>query len=76
MDQKEGYLFLNSGSDRVLALGPNGTVVRDTGTIAGLNPGGGVFGPDERYYVGLRSARTIMAFPVLLDATGEHFVPP
>src|ERR1700728_1724419 len=76
VDQKEGYLFLNSGSDRVLALGPNGTVVRDTGTIAGLNPGGGVFGPDERYYVGLRSARTIMAFPVLLDATGEHFVPP
>lgn len=76
VNQKEGYLFLNSGSDRVLALGPNGTVVRDTGTIAGLNPGGGVFGPDERYYVGLRSARTIIAFPVLLDATGEHFVPP
>jgi DNA-binding beta-propeller fold protein YncE len=76
VDQKEGLLFLNSGSDRVLALGPNGAIVRDTGPIAGLNPGGGIFGPDGRYYVGLRSARTIMAFPVLLDAAGEHFVPP
>jgi DNA-binding beta-propeller fold protein YncE len=75
VDQKEGLLFLNSGSDRVLALGPKGTIVRDTGPIAGLNPGGGYFGPDGRYYVGLRSARTVMAFPVLLDATGEHFVP-
>ena len=76
VDQKEGLLFLNSGSDRVLALGPNGTIVRDTGPIAGLNPGGGNFGPDGRYYVGLRSARTVMAFPVLLDAAGENFVPP
>jgi DNA-binding beta-propeller fold protein YncE len=75
MDQKERLLFLNSGGDRVLALGPDGTVVRDTGPIAGLNPGGGIFGPDGRYYVGLRSARTIMAFPVLLDATGENFLP-
>src|SRR6202522_3244426 len=76
VDQKGGLLFLNSGGDRVLALGPNGTIVRDTGPIAGLNPGGGNFGPDGRYYVGLRSARTVMAFPVLLDATGEHFVLP
>jgi len=75
VDQKEGLLFLNS-ADRVLALDPNATIVRDTGPIAGLNPGGGIFGPDGRYYVGLRSARTIMAFPVLLDAPGEHFVPP
>ena len=53
VDQKEGLLFLNSGADRVLALGPNGTIVRDTGPIARLNPGGGNFGPDGRYYVGL-----------------------
>ena len=76
VDQKEGLLFLNSGTDRVLVLGPNGTIVRDTGPIAGLNPGGGNFGPDGRYYVGLRSARTIMAFPVFLNTPGEHFVPP
>ena len=76
VDRKEGLLFLNSGGDRVMALSQNGTIVRDTGPIAGLNPGGGNFGPDGRYYVGLRSARTVMAFPVSLDATGENFVPP
>src|ERR1700723_4708353 len=76
VDQKEGLLFLNSGGDRVLALGPDGAIVRDTGPIAGLNPGGGNFGPDGRYYVGLRSARTVMAFPVFIDWTGEHFLPP
>jgi DNA-binding beta-propeller fold protein YncE len=76
VDEKDGLLFLNSGADRVLALDPNGTIVRDTGPIAGLNPGGGIFGPDGRYYVGLRSVRTVMAFSVLLDAPGEYFVPP
>ena len=76
VDREEALLFLNSGGDRVMALGQNGTIVRDTGPIAGLNPGGGNFGPDGRYYVGLRSARTVMAFPVSLDATGGNFVPP
>jgi outer membrane protein assembly factor BamB len=76
VDEKEGLLFVNSGADRVLALGPNGTIVRDTGPIAGLNAGGGIFGPDGRYYIGLRSARTVMAFPVLLDAPGTYYLPP
>src|ERR1700679_1879708 len=52
-------LFLNS-AERVLALGHAGKVVRDTGVIAGLDPGGGVLGPDGRCYVGLRAARTIL----------------
>jgi hypothetical protein len=68
-------LYLNSGQNRVLAIGADGTVVRDTGPIEGLNPGGGNFGPDGRYYVGLRSARTVMAFEPSLDAAGEHFLP-
>jgi DNA-binding beta-propeller fold protein YncE len=76
VDQRQKLLFLNSGADRVLALDPDGTVVRDTGPIDGLNPGGGNFGPDGRYYVGLRGARTIMAFPAALDAAGEHVLPP
>jgi hypothetical protein len=46
----------------VLAIDRNGMVVRDSGPINWLNPGGGNFEPDGRYYVGLRSARTIMAF--------------
>ena len=39
-----GLLYLNSGQDRVLAVGADGTVVRDTGLIEGLNPGGGISG--------------------------------
>jgi hypothetical protein len=60
----------------VLALDRSGRVVRDSGRIEGLNPGGGSFGPDGRYHVGLRGARTIMAFPPALDAAGEHVLPP
>jgi hypothetical protein len=74
VDQKKGLLFLNSGSDRVLALDRNGRVVRDTGSIQQLNPGGGTFGPDGRYYIGLRSARTIMALSTL-DGAGECILP-
>lgn len=75
VDATQQLLFLNSGADRVLALDANGTVVRDTGRIDGLNPGGGNFGPDGRYHVGLRSARSIMAFPGGLDAAGELVLP-
>jgi DNA-binding beta-propeller fold protein YncE len=74
--QHEGLLYLNSGQDRVLALDAAGTVVRDTGPIKGLDPGGGNFGPDGRYYVGLRSARTVTAFPRTLDAPSQHFLAP
>ena len=69
-------LFLNSGSDRILALDGKGRVVLETGTIAGLNPGGGNFGPDGRYYVGLRTTRTIMGFAPALDGAGEAVLPP
>src|SRR5271169_5822703 len=76
VDSKEDLLFLNSGADRVLAISSDGRVVRDTGRIEGLNPGGGNFGPDGRYFVGLRSTHTVMAFSTTLDAAGEHLFPP
>jgi hypothetical protein len=44
--------------------------------VEGLNPGGGNFGPDGRYYVGLRGERTIMAFARQLDRAGEYILPP
>ena len=75
LDEKERLLFLNS-ADRVLALDAAGRVVRDTGVIADLNPGGGVFGPAGRYYAGLRSARTILALPPDLKSAGEYALPP
>jgi DNA-binding beta-propeller fold protein YncE len=76
VDQKNELLFLNSGSDRVLALDRNGKVVRDTGPLPQLDLGGGTFGPDGRYYVGLRNARTIMALSATLDDAGERILPP
>jgi hypothetical protein len=72
----DGLLFLNSGSDRILALDRNGRVVRDSGTIPGLDPGGGNFGPDGRYYVGSRGLRTIMAFAPTLLSPGYPALPP
>src|SRR5579862_8702538 len=76
VDTKENLLFLNSGADRVLAISSQGLVVRDTGRIEGLNPGGGNFGPDGRYFVGLRSARTIAAFSTSLEPAIEYLLPP
>jgi DNA-binding beta-propeller fold protein YncE len=75
VDQKNQLLFLNSGSDRVLALDRYGKVLRDTGPIPRLNPGGGTFGPDGRYYITLRSARTVMALSPALDDARELILP-
>ncbi len=76
IDPVDRLLFVNSASNRILALDRNVQVVRATRTVAGLNPGGGNFGPDGRYYVGLRSERTIMAFTRKLDRAGEYVLPP
>lgn len=76
VNSKENLLFLNSGTDRVLAISSEGHVVRDTGRIEGLNPGGGTFGPDDQYYVGLRGTRTIIALSTSLDDAVEQVLPP
>jgi DNA-binding beta-propeller fold protein YncE len=76
IDPNEHLLFLNSGADRVLAISAQGRVVRDTGRIEGLNPGGATFGPDGQYFVGLRSKRTIIALATSLDVPAEQLLPP
>jgi DNA-binding beta-propeller fold protein YncE len=76
VDPKGNLLFLNSGSDRVLAISAQGRVVRDSGRIEGLDPGGGNFGPDGRYFVGLRGTRTIISLPPSLEAAVEQVLPP
>jgi DNA-binding beta-propeller fold protein YncE len=60
----------------VLALDQKGRVLKDTGPINALDPGGGVFGPDGRYYVGSRRLRTIMAVPPSLDGPAIPCLPP
>ncbi len=75
LDPSGALIYLNSGADRVLALDHHGHVVLDSGRIPGLDPGGGTFGPDGRYYVGLRRRRTILAMPASLDGPGETVLP-
>jgi len=75
LDPLGALIYLNSGDDRVLALDHHGQVVLDSGRIAGLDPGGGTFGPDGRYYVGVRRRRTILAMPATLDGPGEALLP-
>lgn len=75
VEPTEGLLFLNSGSDRILALDHTGAVVRRSELITGLDPGGGNFGPNGRYYVGLRRDRTIAAFPTDLQLASTIILP-
>ncbi len=67
--------FSTAAAIEFLALDRHGRVVRDTGPIPQLNPGGGTFEPDGRYYIGLRSARTIVALSATLDGAGERVLP-
>ena len=75
LDPSGALVYLNSGEDRVLALDPDGYVVRDSGRIPGLDPGGAEFGPDGRYYLAVRRQQTIRAMPAALDAEGDYLLP-
>jgi DNA-binding beta-propeller fold protein YncE len=75
LDPSGELVYLNSGDDRVMALDRRGEVVLDSGRIDELDPGGGTFGPDGRYYVGSRRRRTILALPARLDQGGAPIVP-
>jgi hypothetical protein len=74
-DPSGSLIYLNSGDDRILALDLHGYVVRDSGRMPGLDPGGGEFGPDGRYYFTVRGQRTIRGMPAALDEEGEFLLP-
>lgn len=75
LDPSGELVYLNSGDDRVLALDRHGKIALDSGRTGGLEPGGGTFGPDGRYYAGLRRRRTVLALPARLDREGEPVLP-
>jgi DNA-binding beta-propeller fold protein YncE len=75
VDPSGQIVYLNSGDDRMLALDLLGNVVRDSGPIPGLDPGGAEFAPDGRYCVTLRRRRAILAMDPVLDQPGELLVP-
>ena len=73
-------VYLNSGPDRILALNQAGVVAAIRGRLDGLDPGGAIFGPEDRLYVTLRRRGTVLALPASLDDQGmallpEHVVP-
>jgi DNA-binding beta-propeller fold protein YncE len=75
VDPSGALVYVNSSDDRILALDLHGHVVRDSGQLPGLDPGGGEFGPDGRYYVTMRRQRTIAAIPAPLNGKAEFFLP-
>jgi DNA-binding beta-propeller fold protein YncE len=75
LNPSAALVYLNSGDDRMLALDLHGNVVRDSGRIPGLDPGGAEFGPDGRYCVTMRRQRTVFAMPAALDGEGEFLLP-
>jgi DNA-binding beta-propeller fold protein YncE len=75
LDPSGALVYLNSGDDRILALDLDGQVVRDSGPLPGLDPGGGEFGPDGRYYVTLRRRGTIGVIPATLEEKAGFLLP-
>jgi hypothetical protein len=75
LDPSGVLVYLNSGDDRVLAVDLQGHVVRDSGPMPGLDPGGAEFGPDGRYCLTTRRQRTIRVMPAALDGEGELLLP-
>jgi DNA-binding beta-propeller fold protein YncE len=74
IDRTGALIYMNS-VDRMLALDRSGRVVRDSGPMAGLDPGGAVFGPDGRFYVTMRRRRTILGISATLDGHAEPLLP-
>jgi hypothetical protein len=74
LDPAGALIYLNT-ADRMLALDRSGRVVRDSGPMADLDPGGAVFGPDGRFYVTMRRRRTILGISASLDGDAQLLVP-
>jgi DNA-binding beta-propeller fold protein YncE len=75
LDPSGTLVYVNSGLDRVVALNRDGELVRESGSIPGLDPGGAYFGPDGRFYLTARRRRTVMALPPSLEGPLEPVLP-
>jgi DNA-binding beta-propeller fold protein YncE len=74
VDPSGALIYLNC-VDRMLALDRSGRVVRDSGPVAELDPGGAVFGPDGRFYVTMRRRRSILGISATLEGDAEPLLP-
>ena len=72
----ESYFVVNNGDDSILKF--ETATRRFLGVVArlpGLNPGGGKFGSDGRYYVGSRSWKSVVVFDVGSGWKHSTFIP-
>ena len=70
------FVLVNNGDDRILKFeAGSGKFLGSLSFRPGLNPGGGKFGWDGRYYVGSRSEKSIVAFDVAGEGEPSIFVP-
>jgi DNA-binding beta-propeller fold protein YncE len=70
------FVLVNNGDDRILKFeAASGKFLGSLSFRPGLDPGGGKFGWDGRYYVGSRSEKSIIAFDVAGDGEPSIFVP-
>jgi hypothetical protein len=74
LDPSAAMVYVNC-PDRMLALDRAGRIVRDSGPMTDLDPGGAIFGPDGRFYVTMRRRRTILGIAATLDGPAEPFLP-
>jgi DNA-binding beta-propeller fold protein YncE len=71
------YVVVNNGDDRILKFdAKTGFLVNALPSIQGLNPGGGKFGWDGRYYVGSRTLKSVIAFDLSGRRDPSTFVAP
>ena len=69
------FVLVNNGDDRILKFeAGSGKFLGSLSFRPGLNPGGGKFGWDGRYYVGSRSEKSIVAFDVAGEREPSIFV--
>ncbi len=70
------YVVVNNGDNRILKIDPKaGSLIDALPPLAGLNPGGGKFGSDGRYYVGSRTLKSVIAFDLSGKRGPSTFVP-
>ncbi len=70
------YVVVNNGDNRILKFdATTGLLIDALPPVEGLNPGGGKFGPDGRYYAGSRTLKSVIAFDLSRKHDPSTFLP-
>jgi len=76
LNPRGDHVVVTSGDDKLLVFNADsGSYFGQLPLIEGLNPGGVKFGRDGRFYVGARTAKSIVAYDVVGGKPPSTFVP-